>query len=139
MVEGPSLEATRQFVRSNIERAVPQYLAITGKRVIGWCDVAPLRPEGFRHVGRLGMGVEKRYRRRGIGLRLIERTIQAAVEQGIERIELEVLASNIPAIRLYEKVGFVVEGVKKKMRKLDGEYDDLVGMVLFVQMTAGEG
>jgi RimJ/RimL family protein N-acetyltransferase len=40
---------------------------------------------------------------------------------GLERIELEVFASNTGANRLYEKAGFVVEGVKKKRRKLDGE------------------
>ena len=51
---------------------------------------------------------------------------------GLERIELEVFVSNAAAIKLYEKAGFVVEGVKKKGRKLDGEYDDLVEMALFI-------
>jgi len=50
----------------------------------------------------------------------------------MERIELEVFASNTAAINLYEKWGFVVEGVKKKTRKLDGLYDDLIVMSLFV-------
>jgi len=50
----------------------------------------------------------------------------------LERIELEVFASNAPAIKLYEKVGFVVEGVKQKARKLDDIYDDLIEMALFI-------
>jgi RimJ/RimL family protein N-acetyltransferase len=50
----------------------------------------------------------------------------------LERIELGVFASNIPAIKLYEKAGFVVEGVKKKARKLDGVYDDMIQMALFI-------
>jgi hypothetical protein len=29
-------------------------------------------------------------------------------------------------------MGFVTEGVKKKARKMDGDYDDVVEMVLFV-------
>jgi RimJ/RimL family protein N-acetyltransferase len=49
---------------------------------------------------------------------------------GIERIELEVLASNTAAIRLYEKVGFVHEGVKRRARHLDGAWDDNVMMAL---------
>jgi RimJ/RimL family protein N-acetyltransferase len=50
----------------------------------------------------------------------------------LERIELEVYGSNESAIRFYERTGFVVEGVKKKGRKLDGEYDDLVQMAVFI-------
>lgn len=78
------------------------------------------------------MGVHARYRRSGIGQQLIARTIQKAKEIGLERIELEVFASNAPAIKLYEKLGFVTEGIKKKARKMDGNYDDIVEMALFV-------
>ena len=105
-------------------------VALSGGEVVGWCDIAPLRLEGFTHCGSLGMGVRADFRRLGIGARLLERTIAAAREIGIERVELEVFASNVPAVRLYEQAGFVVEGVKKKGRKLDGEYDDLVQMAL---------
>ena len=43
---------------------------------------------------------------------------------GMERVDLEVFASNEAAIALYPKFGFVVEGMKKRARKLDGKYDD---------------
>lgn len=131
-VEAPPLESTREFVLSNIARDIPQFAALNGEDVIGWCDISPMRFEGFTHCGRLGMGIHKSFRRLGIGTRLIDQTISKAKEKGLERIELEVLASNIPAIKLYEKVGFVVEGVKKKARKLDGSYDDLVEMALII-------
>jgi ribosomal protein S18 acetylase RimI-like enzyme len=131
-VQAPPLSSTREFVLSNIANDIPQFVALRGEEVIGWCDISPMRFEGFTHCGRLGMGVRKDFRRLGIGRRLIDRTIHTAREKGLERIELEVLASNTPAIRLYEKVGFVVEGVKKKTRKIDGAYDDLVGMALFI-------
>jgi RimJ/RimL family protein N-acetyltransferase len=62
----------------------------------------------------------------------MERTVEKAKVKGIERVELEVYASNIPAISLYEKSGFVREGVKRKARKLDGGYDDIVVMALFI-------
>jgi len=56
--------------------------------------------------------------------------IAAAWEVGMTRIELEVLASNPKAIRLYEKLGFVHEGVKRRARHLDGAWDDNVLMAL---------
>jgi len=78
------------------------------------------------------MGVLKEHRRQGLGTVLMERTIEEAKRKGLERIELEVYASNTPAINLYEKWGFAREGVKKKARKLDGEYDDIIEMAFFI-------
>jgi ribosomal protein S18 acetylase RimI-like enzyme len=69
-------------------------------------------------------------RGRGVGRRLAEAAIAAAKAQGAERIELEVFASNTRAITLYETLGFVREGVRRRARKLDGEYDDVVLMAL---------
>lgn len=131
-VQAPPFESAREFVLSNIAKNVSQLVALSGNDVIGWCDISPMRLEGFTHCGTLGMGVRQDFRGLGIGTRLLEQTISEAREMGLERIELEVFASNAAAIKLYEKAGFVVEGVKKKGRKLDGEYDDLVEMALFI-------
>jgi ribosomal protein S18 acetylase RimI-like enzyme len=93
--------------------------------VIGWCDVLPGWLEGLDHCGELGMGVRKDHRRRGIGQRLLLRAIEEAKAVGLERIELDVFATNVAAIRLYEKLGFGVEGLKQRARKIDGRYDDI--------------
>ena len=130
-IQAPSLESTKEFILSNIEKNVPQFVALKRDEVIGWCDVSPRRGEEFTHCGRLGMGVVKDYRRQGIGTKLMERAIIEAKGQGLERIELEVYASNTPAINLYEKRGFNHEGVKRRARKLDGVYDDIIVMALF--------
>jgi len=132
MVVGPPLSNARDFCRSNIEHAVPQYVALDDGVVVGWCDISPNRREGFRHCGELGMGVRRDHRRRGIGERLMLQTIARAREMGLERVELEVYASNRAAIALYEKHGFAVEGIKRRARKLDGAYDDVICMVLFL-------
>lgn len=131
-LQAPPLEATRGFVLSNIARNVPQFVALCGSDVVGWCDISPKMWEGYTHCGSLGMGVRRDARQLGIGTMLLERTLDAARELGLERVELEVFASNTSAIRLYEKAGFAVEGVRKRGRKLDGEYDDLVLMALFI-------
>jgi len=50
----------------------------------------------------------------------------------IEKIELQVYASNRPARALYRKFGFAQEGRRIRARKLDGKYDDgiLMGKLL---------
>jgi ribosomal protein S18 acetylase RimI-like enzyme len=98
--------------------------------VVGWCDIVRNPHEGFRHVGRLGMGLLPDYRGRGLGRQLVARAVGAARQAGIERVELEVFASNERAIALYRAFGFVTEGVKRRARKLDGQYEDNVFMAL---------
>jgi hypothetical protein len=53
-----------------------------------------------------------------------------SILRGAERIELEVFASNARALALYDKLGFVREGVRRRARKLGGEYDDVVLMAI---------
>lgn len=130
-VQGPSVESTRAFVRSILGGAGVQMLAVTkNDAVVGWCDIVRNPHEGFRHVGRLGMAFLPEYRGRGLGRRLVAQTIGAARRAGIERVELEVFASNERAVAFYRAVGFVIEGVKRRARKLDGQYDDNVFMAL---------
>lgn len=132
LVQAPPLERTRDFVLANINQHGLQFVALAAGEVVGWCDILPKRLEGFHHCGGLGMGVSQPYRGQKIGQALIERTLQAAKAYGLERVELEVFASNTAARKLYAKLGFVVEGVKQKARKIDGRYDDLIDMALFM-------
>ncbi|HHT26768.1 MAG TPA: GNAT family N-acetyltransferase [Firmicutes bacterium] len=128
----PPLESMRRFVRANIENGHVQLVALADGTLLGWCDILPHDKPGFTHCGSLGMGVHPDHRRRGIGKRLITEALHRARKQGIERVELEVFASNPAARALYEQMGFVVEGVKRRARKLDGRYEDIVLMALFL-------
>src|SRR5437588_3373288 len=128
-VEGPSLQSTREFVRSILGGAGIQLLAVNpNDGVVGWCDIVRNPREGFRHVGRLGMGLLAGYRGRGLGRQLVAQAVRAARQAGLERVELEVFASNERAIALYRALGFVTEGIKRRARKLGGHYEDNVFM-----------
>jgi ribosomal protein S18 acetylase RimI-like enzyme len=130
LLEAPPPDSVATFVRSNIDGGIPQCVALAGEEVIGWCDIVPATREGHRHCGRLGMGVLPAWRGQGIGRRLLERTVAWARESGLERIELDVYASNAPAIALYRSAGFITEGVKRGARKIDDTVDDVIEMVL---------
>ena len=130
LINAPPLEAVEDFVRSNIRNGVPQFVALDNDRVVGWCDIVPLRYHGMAHTGQLGMGVDRSHRRQGAGSRLLAATLDRAFEIDLKRIELEVFASNTAAIGLYEKYGFEREGVKRRARHLDGRWDDIVIMAL---------
>ncbi len=59
------------------------------------------------------VAVKPNFRRRGIAKALIDRFIEAAREQGTDKIFLEVRTSNLGAINLYERCGFVFCGLRK--------------------------
>lgn len=99
-------------------------------QAIGWVNIDPGNLEIFRHVAGLGMGILPAHRGKGLGTRLMNVAMDAAWDLGIERIELRVYASNIRAIKLYEKVGFVLEGVERQARFLHGNWDDITNMAI---------
>ena len=127
-LEGFSPEETRAFVQSVLNGWGVQRLALHGDRVVGWCDIRRSPYVGFEHTGVLGMGVVRDWRGRGLGRRLLEATVADSAGLFLARIELEVFASNLAALRLYERFGFVREGVKRRARILDGSADDIICM-----------
>jgi RimJ/RimL family protein N-acetyltransferase len=131
LLEAPPLEGVQQFVAGLLQRGGTQYFAVDeSEQVVGWCDINRHHREGYRHSGALGIGLLAAYRGRGIGARLAIAAIRAARLIGIERIELTVWASNIRAIALYRKLGFEQEGVRRRARLIDGQYEDTVEMAL---------
>ena len=124
--EGFSVEQTEAFIKSLSENGGIQLICIDQDKVVGWCDLVPGSFEGFNQTGYLGMGLLENYRSRGLGKKLLNNIIEIAFSRNFERIELEGFSSNVPALNLYKKTGFKQEGIKRKARKLDNQYDDIV-------------
>ena len=77
-----------------------------------------------RHTAYVVTGIRSAYRRRGIGTEFFRRLDDWAKDNGILRLELTVECPNTAAKGLYEKQGFVVEGIKKKTMKVNGSFVD---------------
>lgn len=129
-IEGFPLETHRRFLNRVVRAGLPQVVAVADEGIVGWCDILPLPGSDLEHVGRLGVGVAKPYRRRGIGRRLIARCLELARDYGMEKVELEVFSDNEVAIGLYRSFGFTEEGLKRNARKLEGRYQHIVMMAL---------
>ena len=79
-------------------------------------------------VGRFLIG-EQDFRGRGIGQLVLQTIIGIGFEEfGLHRISLGVFDFNQPAIRCYEKVGFVKEGLLRDSRKVGYCYWSLYEM-----------
>ncbi|MBR0826403.1 GNAT family N-acetyltransferase [Bradyrhizobium manausense] len=132
-LEAPPLEAMRSFVLDMIAHGHPQFVALSGGDVVGWCDVRRHPRPIYAHAGILGMGLLQPFRGQGgVGTRLIRTTLDAAQAAGMTRVELSVRENNLNAIALYKSVGFAVEGLSRNAVRIDGVYESVIQMaVLF--------
>jgi ribosomal protein S18 acetylase RimI-like enzyme len=131
-LEAPPLEASRAFIGHSIAHRHPHFVALDGDRVVGWCDVTPLGRPAIPHGGVLGIGLLPEWRGRGVGRRLMQRTLEAARDFPLTRVELSVRADNERAIALYRKIGFEVEGRRRRVLRIDGLYYDDITMALLL-------
>jgi ribosomal protein S18 acetylase RimI-like enzyme len=130
-LEAPSLEETTKFVLDNIETRNPQFVVLSGGKVVGWCDVLRnTKRVVFSHCGTLGIGLLPEFRGRGIGRQLMQTTIAAAWQRGITRIELTVREHNANAIALYKRLGFKIEGLHRNAVCINGQYQNVYAMAL---------
>jgi len=82
-----------------------------------------------KHVGHIGMGVHEEWQGRGVGTALMEAVVNFADNWlNLSRLELSVFIDNQPAINLYKKFGFEIEGRSNQFAFRDGQYVDVYFM-----------
>ena len=78
------------------------------------------------------IGVRAQAAGRGIGTSLLRHALDWAAAHGLHRVELTVMAHNTRAIRLYERMGFSVEGRRSECLLVDGEFIDELTMAVLL-------
>ena len=120
-------DATRKMIENNAPGNVMLVVEQEG-RIIGngGLDRSPGRRA---HAAGLGMGVHDDYRGRGIGARLLRELLAMADDWlNLKRIELTVYTDNAPAIALYERSGFAIEGTHRAYAFRAGSFVDAYAM-----------
>lgn len=112
-------------VRRHADAAV--FVALDGDQIVGRLSVARDPHPASAHVADIGLIVAASHRRRGIGRLLLDTAVAWARGSGIRKLELHVFPWNGPAIRLYERFGFVREGHRRgHYRRDDADVDALL-------------
>lgn len=78
-------------------------------RVVGCCGLW----QSFEEADICNVVVEKSCRKRGIALQMLEFLMELGRQRGAVHFTLEVRSGNAAAVSLYEKLGFLTEGVRK--------------------------
>ena len=130
-----TIEQEMDWIKSNIEN--PNHLILVAEldnQIIGQLNFCNGLKRRIAHAGEFGMGVHKDFRGLGIGGLLLKTLIDWCKSHPlIEKINLNVHNNNNRAIALYEKQGFLKEGIRvKDLKYSNNEYIDtlIMGLIL---------
>ncbi len=98
-------------------------------QVVGWASLNQFnsRP-AYQHVADLSVYVERGWRGKGVGRRLLERVIELARQIGYHKMVLAGFPFNTAGVALYERMGFRTVGIYKEQGLLDGKWVDTIIM-----------
>lgn len=93
-----------------LTRKDTMFLVVEEKgQILGYCGILMVLDEGDV----TNVAVRRDRQKEGIGNFLMESMIRLTEELGVKMIHLEVRVSNETAIRLYERLGFTRDGIRK--------------------------
>jgi ribosomal protein S18 acetylase RimI-like enzyme len=101
-------------------------IAVEDGRVLGYVAVVPL-PGWSDHVGDLRLVVDPEWRGQGVGRALARWALLQALECGLSKLSVEVVADQEGAVGMFGALGFEAEGfLRDHVRDRDGVLRDLV-------------
>ncbi len=127
------LEAERAWLAKFDGRRNVLFVAVHEGSIVGQADCHGGTVSKNRHTGLLGIAIREGWREVGLGRILMERLLEWMRVQGFEKAYLELFSTNARARRLYESLGFQVEGARKGQFKIRGRYVDDVTMGLWLK------
>jgi len=120
----PSLDMWKKRLAETPADAHLLVAELDGK-VVGNLGMFPAKQQRRRHAAGLGMAVHDAYHGRGVGTALLKVALNLADNWlNFSRLELEVYVDNAPAIALYKKHSFEIEGTLRKHVFRDGVFVD---------------
>jgi len=108
-------------------------LARLEERVVGHLQMYKIPFERRKGILELFIYIHQDFQNVGLGTAMMRRAVEIAREAGFHRLGLTVVADNHKAIKVYEKVGFKIEGIRKDtFYGDDHRYHDEVDMGLIL-------
>lgn len=99
--------------------------------VIGNVLISVERGVATEHIGVLSITIADGWREVGIGSELVAAAQRWAVERGLRKVSLGVFPDNDRAVAVYEKRGFVREGLRRMQYRSGDRFRDEVLMAWF--------
>ena len=121
-------EERRQWLAARGPRH-PVYVAEAEEMIVGWSSLNVYNPRpAYQYVADFSIYIERGWRGKGVGRRLLEHLIEQARALGYHKMMLSAFPFNASGVALYERMGFTRAGVFHEMGQLDGRWVDTLIM-----------
>jgi L-amino acid N-acyltransferase YncA len=102
-------------------------VALADGQVVGWTALSPVSGRCvYAGVAEESVYVAAETRGRGVGQALLEKLISGSEDAGIWTIQTGIISENEASLRLHERVGFRVVGIRERLGQRDGVWRDVV-------------
>lgn len=107
----------------------PVFVAEANGTVVGWASLNSFNPRpAYDRVADLSVYVERTWRGRGVGRRLLSHLVEVASGLRYHKLVLAAFPFNGPGMALYERLGFRTVGIYREQGQLDGRWVDVIVM-----------
>jgi L-amino acid N-acyltransferase YncA len=122
-LEPVTLEDRCNWLKEHSADRHPFWVIEIGAQVAGWLTLKAFLPRcAYRGTAEVSVYVGQKFRRRGVGRRLLDQAISRAPSLGI------IFTHNEPSLRLFERLGFKKWGLLPGIARLDDFERDLTIM-----------
>lgn len=117
------------FAKAILHRKrVHTQIAIDGGEPVGYITIVFGKFQKVGETAYIVVGVRASHRGHGVGTALLTEAEKFARSRKMHRMELEVFEGNQGAVRLYEKLGYAIEGRRREAVKTPSGYSDIIWM-----------
>jgi len=116
-----------RFIRRIERNEALSLVAETDGRIVAEATLYRPQHGWSAHVGELRVAVARSHRRKGLATALAGMLVKLATDQGADKIVVEVVENQVPALRTFAKLGFQQEAVLRgHVRDTRGARRDLL-------------
>lgn len=103
--------------------------AVLEEEVIGWAALSNVSGRCvYSGVAEVSIYIHPQWQGKGVGSRLMEKLIAESETAGIWTLQAGIFPENMSSIRLHEKFGFRIVGVRERIGKMEGIWRNVVLM-----------
>ena len=107
--------------------AACRIVAQSNGEIIGWAALTPVSSRCvYAGVAEVSVYVDPEHSGKGIGLILLEELVHLSEAEGIWTLQAGIFPENIASLRIHEKAGFRILGIREKIGKQNGIWRDTV-------------
>ena len=105
--------------------SICRFVALQGNQVVGWIALSPVSSRCvYGGVAEISVYIDEKHRGNGIGKILLTEVITESENNGYWMLQAGIMPANVGSVKLHESIGFRIVGIREKISKIHGEWQD---------------